>query len=124
MKCPLCDTPLPDNATQCTRCDWVKHEEKPNDFRDRTALLLSLVPGLGHLYKGHVIFGGLIFFIIGPLVLALSLAILPATLGVSIVIPTVFMGAIMIHAYLAPDVRKQVVAAARQWDEGRAAQEH
>jgi hypothetical protein len=124
MKCPLCDTTLPDNATECTRCDWVKVEEKPVDVTDRTALVLSLVPGLGHLYKGHVWFGGLIFFIIGPAILALSLAVLPATLGVSIVIPIVFMGAMMVHAFLAPDVRKQTVAAMRAWDEGHAGGGH
>ncbi len=118
MKCPLCDTPLPDGAAECTRCDWVRVVEKPVDVRDRTALVLSLVPGLGHLYKGHIFFGGAIFFIIGPSILALSLAVLPATLGVSIIIPTVFMLGVMVHAFLAPDVRKHVVQAAREFDAG------
>src|SRR4051812_33225901 len=124
MKCPLCDTPLPNNATECTRCDWVYEEEKPVDFTDRTALILSVVPGLGHLYKGHIIFGGLIFFIIGPCILALSLAVLPATLGVSIIIPIIFMGAMMVHAFLAPDVRKQTIEAARAYDAAHAHSEH
>lgn len=124
MKCPLCETTLPDGATECTRCDWVRKVEQPVDVRDQVALALSVVPGLGHLYKGHVIFGGLIFFIIGPAILALSLAVLPATLGVSLVIPAVFMGAIMVHAFLAPDVRHQVVQAARQFDEGHSGGSH
>ena len=44
--------------------------DAPNAARDRAAALLSLAPGLGHLYKGHIMIGGLIFFVVGPLMLA------------------------------------------------------
>jgi hypothetical protein len=110
MQCPYCDTPLPDHSTHCTRCDWVAESpEPPTDARDRAAALLSLSPGLGHLYKGHVWFGGLIFFVISPLIAALTLFLLPATLGVILIVPMVFMFAVMLHAYHAPD-RRAVVA--------------
>jgi hypothetical protein len=110
MLCPLCDTPLPDDATRCTRCDWVAESpDPPTDARDRAAALLSLSPGLGHLYKGHILFGGLIFFVISPLIAALTLFLLPATLGVILIVPMVFLFAVMLHAYHAPD-RRAVVA--------------
>src|SRR5690242_6119958 len=56
--CPLCGEPLPLNATECTMCDWVKgyrHREPvtSGSTRDITAAALSILPGLGHLFKGH-----------------------------------------------------------------------
>lgn len=116
MKCPLCDTTLPDGAHECTYCDWVRVVQKPENVRDVTAFWLSLVPGLGHLYKGHVWLGGLIFFIVGPVVLLLSLVVLPATLGVSIIIPILFMVSGMVHAYRIRDERSEVVESARAYD--------
>jgi hypothetical protein len=116
MKCPLCDTPLPDDARSCTRCDWVRNPPKSEiratkekNRRDLAALWLSLVPGLGHLYKGHLILGGVIFFIAGPLILALALSLAPGTLGLSLVIPMVFMFVVMANAYRAKDYRKQII---------------
>lgn len=117
MNCPLCNTPLPDNATECTRCDWVLRIEQPENLRDLMAFWLSLVPGLGHLYKGHVLLGGLIFFIIGPAVLATGIILAPATLGVSMVIPLMFMISGMIHAYRIRDLRTEVALAARAFDQ-------
>lgn len=117
MKCPLCDTPLPDDAASCTRCDWVRNppktESRKESSRDFAALWLSLVPGLGHLYKGHLVLGGVIFFIAGPLTLALALSLAPGTLGLSFVIPMVFMFMIMAHAYRAKDYRTKVIERAR-----------
>jgi len=87
------------------------------DVRDLTALWLSLlVPGLGHLYKGHVIFGGLILFVFGPCVLALALVVAPATLGLSLLILPPFVGVVMLDAYSARDVRAEVIEKARALD--------
>src|SRR3954471_9352022 len=117
MRCPYCQTELPNDATACTRCDWVAEDpEVKHDTRDRVAAILSIVPGLGHLYKGHIIFGGLIFFVIGPAILALSLAVIAATLGVSLIIPAAFMLAVMVHAYNAPDRRAIVPAKVRAFE--------
>jgi hypothetical protein len=116
VKCPLCDTTLPDGAVECTYCDWVRKEERHENVRDLMAFWLSIVPGLGHLYKGHVWLGGVIFFIVGPVVLLMSLVVLPATLGVSLVIPALFMASGMIHAYRIRDLRSEVVASARAYD--------
>jgi hypothetical protein len=116
VNCPLCNTPLPDGATECTRCDWVHREEVPINIRDLMAFWLSLMPGLGHLYKGHVLLGGIIFFVVSPLVLAIALAVLPATLGVSIVIPMLFMVSGMIHAYRIKDLRAETIRTMREYD--------
>ena len=116
MNCPLCNTELPDGAVECTRCDWVLKMEQVVDIRDQTAFWLSLVPGLGHLYKGHILLGGLIFFIIGPAFLALGVVLAPATLGVALLVPLVGMLSCMVHAYRIPDLRREVVLAARQYD--------
>jgi len=120
MLCPLCDIELPDNATECTRCDWVRPKEtvasRKGDPRDWAALWLSLVPGLGHLYKGHVLSGALVFFVIGPGILALAAAVLPATLGLSIALPLVFLGLVMLHAFRTDDRRAHVIQRARELD--------
>src|SRR5436190_13835295 len=63
--CPLCDTPLNlDNPTECPRCDWVlgyrRRQASPiGTNRDTAAMLLSVFPGLGHIYKGHALTGSL-----------------------------------------------------------------
>ena len=126
MRCPLCQTQLSDNARSCTRCDWVDDQprsalrESQAHTRDVAALYLSLVPGLGHVYKGHLVFGGAILFVIGPLVLALSLSVVPGTLGLSLVIPLIFMLGVMFHAYHTPDKRAEVIERARMLNEARA----
>ena len=105
MLCPLCRTELPNDAQKCTKCDWVR--EKPMEAqleadlhtRDRAAMWLSLVPGLGHLYKGHLVLGGAIFFLIGPLILGLSISGMRDTVGLSMIIPVIFLIAVMMHAY-------------------------
>jgi hypothetical protein len=119
MECPFCGTELPENAQECNRCDWVRPvmRDESKHLRDLAAIWLSLAPGLGHLYKGHVILGGLIFFIIGPGVLAMSLVVAPATLGVSLLILPLFLGAVMLHAYHIDDVRARVIEQARQLDQ-------
>jgi hypothetical protein len=119
MQCPLCRTERPDDATACTRCDWIRpgRVEPRGDFRNLTALWLSLlIPGLGHLYKGHVIFGGLILFVFGPCVLALALVVAPATLGLSLLILPPFVGIVMLDAYSTSDVRAAVIEKARALD--------
>ncbi len=63
LSCPLCGTSLPAGATACDRCDWVEgyhiHQSR-GSTRDIIAVALSLVPGLGHIYKGHKFAGWII----------------------------------------------------------------
>jgi hypothetical protein len=61
--CPLCDTPLdPQNPNECPKCDWTlgyrRRQATPiGNKRDAASVLLSAVPGLGHIYKGHTLTG-------------------------------------------------------------------
>ena len=126
MLCPLCRTELPNDAQKCTRCDWVREapvqEQRVANrhTRDWAAMWLSLVPGLGHLYKGYLALGGAIFFLIGPLVLGLSLSVMPATLGLSMAIPLFFLIAVMMHAYQIPDKRGDVIRKAKELNQAGA----
>jgi hypothetical protein len=113
MRCPLCDTELPAGAQQCTHCDWVREEPQVSHTRDMAAVWLSLVPGLGHVYKGHLVFGAVILFVIGPLVLTLGVVLAPETFGLSMLIPLSFLAGVMVHAYHTPDRRAAVIERAR-----------
>ena len=83
MSCPLCGATLPKDAESCDRCDWARRkssEGAEGKASDLVALLLSVVPGLGHIYKGHKLVGFLL--ILGaPLAVALSALAATATAG-------------------------------------------
>src|SRR5947209_16753635 len=67
-QCPYCGTTLPKNATSCTNCDWTLEATKPAEPKasDAMAILLSIIPGVGHIYKGHRVMGAFILFLITP----------------------------------------------------------
>ena len=73
--------------------------------RDLTAAYLSILPGLGHLYK-HQFRTGLIVMIAGNMIAGLVTGLLGfATLGVAlIVIPAIWIGWAAYDAYNAPDL--------------------
>ena len=109
MRCPLCDTALPDDATQCNRCDWTRATLPPSHRTDWTAALLSFVPGLGHLYKGHLIPGILLLCILGPLYLAFVFWLVPKTYGASLLLPAFFVFLTGRQAYHLPVVRSSEI---------------
>lgn len=60
--CPLCGAAL-ENPVECSRCDWHAGYGQValnvNTPRDKIAAILTFVwPGLGHVYKGHLVLGG------------------------------------------------------------------
>ncbi len=63
--CPLCGAAL-ENPVECSRCDWHQgYGQVPlamrKSPRDLIAALLTLVwPGTGHVYKGHLVLGGVL----------------------------------------------------------------
>jgi len=62
-ECPLCGTALPEDADACSRCDWVpgyRRLRAGGSQRDVIAVALTLVPGAGHIYKGHKLTGWII----------------------------------------------------------------
>src|SRR4029450_6287260 len=60
MPCPYCGHLLPKDAERCDRCDWTRSattETAEGKASDAVAVLLSIIPGLGHIYKGHKLAG-------------------------------------------------------------------
>ncbi|PYL94978.1 MAG: hypothetical protein DME28_03380 [Verrucomicrobia bacterium] len=105
MQCPFCGTTLPANAQACTNCDWTLEATKPAEPKasDAMAILLSIIPGLGHIYKGHRVMGALILLLITPTAIAFAIlaAIASAGWGILMLIP--YWGAVMLHVWAIDD---------------------
>ena len=73
--------------------------------RDKMAALLSIIPGLGHIYKHHYISG--FGFLVGSNILVgfISGLMILATFGLSFFIPLIYVGAVMATAYKLEDWR-------------------
>src|ERR1043165_7857715 len=100
MECPLCGHILPKNAEAGDRCDWVRSDTETAEgkARDAGAVMLSVIPGLGHVYKGYKLIGLLFFFgAIGAL-LAGGLAA-TATAGFGLFLIPIYWFGCMFHVY-------------------------
>ena len=73
-------------------------------LRDVLAAIQSIIPGLGHIYKGHYRQGFMIM-VISPLILWASAILGLATLGVGLLLPGVFVVIVGMHAYHSDDFR-------------------
>lgn len=73
------------------------------DARSDLAALLSIVPGLGHYYKGYRLMGAVVLLLGVPLVFFLAGLLALATVGMSLFLPFLFWAAVMWHAYMLPD---------------------
>ena len=64
MPCPYCGHLLPKDAERCDHCDWVRGATQTAEGKasDLVAVMFSIVPGLGHIYKGHI-FAGLLWML-------------------------------------------------------------
>ena len=103
--CPLCSAPLdPANPNECPKCEWVATTEEPSGtFRDRVAVCLSVIPGLGHIYKGHRLLG--VLLMIGS-VFAIGVALLAGTASAgwgSLLFPIYWIG-VMLHVFWLDDL--------------------
>jgi hypothetical protein len=100
--CPICGGHLPEGARSCPHCDWNESETAEGMASDNIAVLLSVIPGLGHVYKGYQILG-LLFFVgaLGALMLALLAA--TATAGFGLGLAAFYWVAVMIHVYVIKD---------------------
>jgi len=112
LRCPLCDTALDAaHPDECPKCDWV-HESHPDHAasyteRDQYSLVLSVVPGLGHIYKGHLSLG--VLFMAGGLVaLAMVGLIATFTMGFGLLLLPLYWVAVMMHVFWLEDRRRTV----------------
>jgi len=101
MPCPYCGTWLPKDAEACTRCDWTREATKPAEPKasDAMAILLSIIPGLGHIYKGHKVVGAVLLFLVTPIAIVFGLLAAFASAGFGIGILVFYWIGVMIHVW-------------------------
>ena len=101
MPCPYCGTMLPSNAKSCPNCDWTHEATKPAEPKasDAMAILLNIIPGLGHIYKGHRVVGAVLLFLVTPVAVAFGLLAAFASAGFGIGILVFYWIGVMIHVW-------------------------
>ena len=105
MPCPYCGHLLPKDAERCDRCDWTRSattETAEGKASDAVAVLLSIIPGLGHIYKGHRLAGFLWMAGAVPAWIFVLLAAI-ASAGFGIGLFFFYLIAVMLHAYAVDD---------------------
>jgi hypothetical protein len=101
MNCPLCGHVLPKDAESCDRCDWVRRPDTSTaegKASDLVAVMLSVIPGLGHVYKGYKVLG--LLFVIGAFgALLLGALAATATAGFGLFLIPIYWFGVMFHVY-------------------------
>lgn len=85
--------------------EQLHHREQLLKHRNETAALLSVIPGLGHMYKGHV-FLGVCLLIISPAFIWIGLLLAFATAGMGFLVPLVYIFFVGWGAYGIDDRRR------------------
>jgi len=100
MECPLCGHVLPKDAEVCDRCDWVRSDDETAEGKasDAVAVMLSVIPGLGHVYKGYKVIG-LLFFIGAMGALLAGALAATATAGFGLFLIPIYWFGVMFHVY-------------------------
>ena len=102
MLCPNCGQRLPAGSESCDQCDWKREERAEGTASDAMAALLSIVPGLGHVYKGYRGIG--LLFAIGTLiVLGFSGLAAIASAGFGLGLAVFYWIGVAMHAYAIKD---------------------
>src|SRR3979490_3594157 len=104
MQCPYCGKTLPKDAQKCDQSDWTRSETHTAEGKasDAMAVILSIIPGLGHIYKGHKLAGFLWMAGALPVGLFVLLAAI-ASAGFGIGLFFFYLIAVMLHAYAIDD---------------------
>ncbi len=101
MACPLCGHVLPKDAGSCDRCDWVRApnaDTAEGKASDLVAVMLSVIPGLGHVYKGYRLLG--LLFVTGAFgAILLGALAATATAGFGLALIPIYWFAVMFHVY-------------------------
>ena len=80
-----------------------KLETVEGQASDFVAVMLSVVPGLGHIYKGHKVLGLLLMFVGTPMAIGLALLIATGTAGFGVGVLPIYWFAVMFHVYAIQD---------------------
>jgi TM2 domain-containing membrane protein YozV len=104
MPCPYCGHLLSKDVQRCDRCDWARSatETAEGKASDAVAVLLSIIPGLGHIYKGHRLAGLLWMAGAIPAGIFVFLAAI-ASAGFGAALFFFYLIAVMLHAYAIDD---------------------
>ncbi len=86
-------------TSEINKNDKIRHE------RDEAAAMQSIIPGLGHIYKGYS-WKGIGLFLTAPATIWAGLIAAWATLGFSILIPIVYWVFVIYDAYTIEDRRR------------------
>jgi hypothetical protein len=71
---------------------------------DAVAVLLSIVPGVGHIYKGYKLIGMLLLFVGTPIAVGLGFLVATFTAGFGVVfLLPIYWIAVMIHVWAIDD---------------------
>jgi hypothetical protein len=76
------------------------------EAENEIAALLSIVPGLGHIYKGHYAVGFIWMFFGMPLAFWVGILLGPATAGVGLLFPIACWVGLVVDAYNEKDRRR------------------
>src|SRR5438093_11887180 len=100
MPFPYCGHLLPKDAQSCDRCDWTRPatETAEGKASDAVAVILSVIPGLGHIYKGHRLAGCLWMAGAVPVGILVFLAAI-ASAGFGIGLFVCYLIVVMVPAY-------------------------
>jgi len=104
MSCPYCGHLLPKEAQKCDRCDWTRSATQTAEAQasDAIAVIFSIIPGLGHIYKGHLLAG--ILWMLGAIPVGIFVFLAAfASAGWGLGLFFFYLGAAMLHAYAVPD---------------------
>lgn len=104
--CPRCRNALPSNARYCGKCGWSR-DDHPHSAEghasDAFAVLLSIMPGLGHIYKGHRLLGMFLLLVATPMAVLISLLAATATAGFALGLLPLYWIAVMVHVWAIDD---------------------
>lgn len=103
--CPICGHTLAGDAKRCDQCGWLRGstaETAEGKASDLVAVVLSVVPGLGHVYKGYRMLG--LLFVIGAFgAILLGALAATATAGFGLFLIPIYWFAVMFHVYSIED---------------------
>jgi hypothetical protein len=101
MPCPYCGHLLPKDAEACDQCDWTRKDTETVEGKasDAVAVMLSVLPGLGHIYKGHKLIGALLLLVATPMAVGIALLAATATAGFALLLLPLYWFGVMFHVW-------------------------
>lgn len=101
MPCPYCGHLLPKDAEACDQCDWTRADTQTAEGKasDAVAVMLSVIPGLGHIYKGHRLVGALLMLAGTPMAVGIALLAATGTAGFALLLLPLYWFAVMFHVW-------------------------